>query len=412
MVATYRAAVIADSHFFDAPSGRFEECIRVHNWIAQDIAARNVDAILHSGDVFERKSSPNERVVVAHWLQELAEHAPVLVVRGNHDAPLDLSIFGRLEGKHPITVEEAVGVHGMRGLVVGAVAWPTKASVLATLAAGDSVAQQDTDRVAADALRNVLLWVGNEMDIGVEQAGGDCPKILLMHAMVRGSRVSSGQPLVGCDLELGIEDLSLARADFIALGHIHMPQEWTVQSGTCNAPVVYPGSPRRTSFGETEEKGYVIVDFEGSKCVRWERIATPCAPMFLIEDEWGVDPENNPAGARSWVVGWHGAPKDSALVGAEVRFRYYVPSDMRAEARVAAAEQEAKLRARGAIAVQVEEVVQSTATARAPEVALARTLGDKLMAYWRARMAVPVPPRDATLLGKATELETKCDLTG
>ncbi|HEV7717184.1 MAG TPA: metallophosphoesterase family protein [Steroidobacteraceae bacterium] len=412
MVATYRAAVIADSHFFDAPSGRFAECIHVHDFIAQDIAQRNVDAILHSGDIFERKSSPTERDAVAQWLQALAEIAPVLVVRGNHDVPLDLAIFGRLEGKHPITVEEAVGVHGLRGVVVGAVAWPTKASVLATLAAAEGVAQQDSDRIAADALRNVLRWVGNEMDIGVEQAGGDVPKILLMHAMVRGSRVSSGQPLVGCDLELGIEDLSLARADFIALGHIHLPQEWTVQSGTCNAPVVYPGSPRRTSFGETESKGYIIADFEGSKCMRWERIATPCAPMFLIEDQWGVDPENNPEGARSWVVGWHGAPERSALVGAEVRFRYYVPSDMRAEARVAAAVQEAKLRDMGAIDVKVEEVVQSTATARAPEVALARTLTDKLMAYWRARQTEPVPPRDAALLGKARDLEGKCDSTG
>lgn len=104
-----RVAVIADSHFDEG--SRFEECVRLHEWIARDVASRGVDVIVHAGDIFERKSTPAERRAVAEWLGCCADIAPVLIVRGNHDAVGDLAIFARLRTKHPVIVEEACGVH-------------------------------------------------------------------------------------------------------------------------------------------------------------------------------------------------------------------------------------------------------------------------------------------------------------
>ena len=101
-----RIAVIADSHFDETPGGRFEECIRIHEWIAEDIAARGVDLVLHSGDLFERRSTPRERQAVADWLRAVARVAPVAIVRGNHDASGDLPLFERLRTQHPILVFE------------------------------------------------------------------------------------------------------------------------------------------------------------------------------------------------------------------------------------------------------------------------------------------------------------------
>ena len=61
-------AVVADSHFDEA--SRFEECQRLHAWIADDMAARGVDVVLHGGDLYERRSTPAERRSAAEMLKE------------------------------------------------------------------------------------------------------------------------------------------------------------------------------------------------------------------------------------------------------------------------------------------------------------------------------------------------------
>ena len=213
-----QVAILADSHFDE--HSRFAECVRVHDWIADDIAARGVDLILHAGDVYERKSAPREREAVAAWVQRVTQTAPLVIVRGNHDILGDLPLLARLETRHPVYVEEGAAVRYVetaRGVAaVACVAWPRKASLHAMLG---QVGHEGSELAAGDAMRAVLRGLGAEM------AEHDGPRLLLSHAMVRGSKTSHGQPLVGCDMELGLDDLALAGADFYALGHIHMPQE-------------------------------------------------------------------------------------------------------------------------------------------------------------------------------------------
>lgn len=409
-------ACVSDSHFDHA--SRFEECVRLHDWIAADLERRHPDLICHAGDVFERKSTPEERLAVARWLRRLADIAPVLIVRGNHDVLGDLPIFARLRGRHPVHVEEAASVHVINGIAVAALAWPRKSEILA------HVAGQAGDELAAEALRAVLRGLGDQL------AQHEGPRLLLAHAMVRASRTSTGQPLVGCDFELGLEDLALARADAYLLGHIHLGQDWLVQhrnagSLACDggtnadgAPVIYPGSPRRTAYGETELKGYVHLGIDPDQCgcplafkrgacgscenrgrVTWDRAYTPATPMFLLDYEWTADGMFCHDGAQL-----HEADLPP-LESAEVRFRYRVASDQRDAARAAAAEIKAEWLALGAADVKVEEEVIAVNRARLPEVARMRTLADKLCALWRHRGNEPEPERRERLLAKAESLK-------
>jgi exonuclease SbcD len=387
-----RVAIIADSHWDE--HSRFEECERVHGWIADDIAARAPDLIIHTGDVTERKSTPRERMAVARWIRRVTDVAPLIIVRGNHDPLGDLPLYAKLETRHPVYVVEQAEVLEVAGFMVGCLGWPSKASVLA-LGAESHV---EGELIAGDALRNVLRGLGQQMS----RATVAEPRILAAHAMVRGSVTSTGQPLVGCDLEVGLEDIALTDADFVALGHIHKGQDWEDVFNRPMCPVVYPGSPRRTAFGETETKGYVIAEFEGSACVGWMRVETPCAPMFLLEDEWGLDEET---GKNAWLAGLHGYPGREHLAGAEVRFRYHVPGDLREEARAAAESIKARLLAEGAVDVKVDPQVIPTGAARAPEVARAKTLADKLLALWKARCTTPPEPRLQRLTDKVSQLE-------
>ena len=378
-----RIAVIADSHYDE--HSRFEECLRIHQWIARDLVERGVDLVLHAGDVFERKSTPRERMAFASWVRQVTDHAPLLIVRGNHDAVGDLPLFARLETKHPVIVEEGAAVHVVAGVAVGCLAWPRRAEILA--AAGHE-GREATEQLAGDALRAVLRGLGQEL------ANQEGPRILLSHAMVRGSVTSTGQPLVGCDLEIGLDDLALAGADFVALGHIHKGQQWDPGG----VPMAYPGSPRRTSFGELESKAYLVVDlFPGRRGeIAVERVETPSTPMVH------VDAEVRELGGSLLLVA-EDAPDD--VRGAEVRLRYLVDADQRELGKRLAAERKEALLRDGAVDVRVEEVVRPTTRARAPEVAKATTLEGKLRSFWAAKNDVPPAPRDAELIRKAIHLD-------
>lgn len=377
-----RVAIIADSHWDEC--SRWDECCRLHEWIENDIAERGIDMVIHTGDVFERKNSPKERNKVAEWLCDVARTAPILIVRGNHDAIGDLAIYSQLEAKNPIEVVETYGVRYRNGINVAALAWPRKAHVLAGTDAGHEASEQ----MAAEALRNVLRGMGAEL---AQRQG---PKILAAHAMVSGSVTSHGQPLVGCDFELGIGDLALAGADFVALGHIHKGQEWSYGG----VPIVYPGSPRRTAYGEVEEKGYVVATFDADNACTWERVPVPATKMVLIEATWDAD-------TSALVTIGETLPERDMVRGAEVRLRYRTPSDARDVARRMAFAQRDAMIGSGAVSVKVEEEVIATTRARVPEIAKAATTRGKLEAMWRARDAAPEPARAERIFAKLAQIE-------
>lgn len=263
-------------HHFEASGARWAECLRVHAWIAEQVEELQPDLFLSGGDVYERASTPIEREAVADWLRRIAEVCPIVVAKGNHEKGLDDLLLGRLETRHPVIVEEGVGVHLVAGAAVAVVAWPDLADLAAELPAGASLAD-----AARAHLQGVLRGLGQEL---AEHAG---PRILLGHLQVSGSKVSTGQPLApGSEVDVALADVALAGADVSIFGHIHLPQDWEFDG----SPIIYPGSPYRTSFGEAEEKSIVLLDIkhglrwgDGSK---WSRIVTPAAPMILLEAEW------------------------------------------------------------------------------------------------------------------------------
>jgi len=401
-----RIAHLGDNHFDE--TSRFQECRDVHSWIAREIECREVDLTVSSGDLFERRSTIRERIAAAEWISAVTEHAPLVLVRGNHDATTaegsDLAVFRKLRTRHPLIIEEAAGVHPIttkRGIVhVGAVAWPQEASAKAALEhmRGGSLSVDDGHVALGELLRNVLRGIGDELE---DQAGREPgPRILAMHALVSGSVTSTGQPLIGDALVVGLSDIALARADYVALAHIHKHQHFFVNG----APAVYCGSHYRTAFGEIEPKGFVIADFDGPEwAAKWELVPTPCVGMFLIDEEWG--PTEGDPNHYTWLVGLHGEPENDAdYQGAEVRFRYRVDSDQRDAARASTSFVREYFEKRGVSRLKVEEVVRPTTRARAPEIAKATTLEDQLGALWATKRPELGNERRARLLSKLGEV--------
>lgn len=394
-----KIAIVADSHFDE--HSRFDECRRIHDWIAEDAQARGVTLTLHAGDIFERRSTPRERSAVASWVRWMAQLGPVIVARGNHDSLDDLPLLEQLATRHTVHVVESCAVLPCEGVTVGVLGWPQRGRIHAALAAQGVTApsSEHVEASAHDALRAVLRGLGDQM------AQHATPRVLLAHAMVRGSVTSTGQPLVGCDFELGIEDLALARADLYALGHIHKGQRWAID----DAPVVYPGSPRRTNFGEIEAKGYTVASFDGARLVGLEFVECPATRMIHLDAAWcpefeGASPPRSTFPA-ALIIDMMLESEICECRGAEVRLRYTVPISDREAAKRAAESKRDEILRDGATSVKLEEVVLTEQRARSPEVAAATTLAAKLEAFWAAKSFDPGARRDK-MIAKLEEVSS------
>lgn len=374
---------IGDSHWEEGP--RFPECERIHHWIADDMQQRGVDVVVHTGDLFDKSSTRRERLAVADWIKQVADFAPVLLIRGNHDPLSEISIFSRLRTRHPVVVEEGAGVHVLNGVAVAALAWPQKANVLATLQrVAPGATKAEGDDAATAALRAVLAGLGDQL------SAWEGPRLFAAHAQFRNSRTSLGQPLMGHDFELGLEDLVGIPADFFVMGHIHLPQEWDLGGGRQAA---YTGSTYRTAYGETEEKGYILAEYSASTFEGWKRVPTPCRRMLLLEAAF----EGEDFSATS-------VPREAVGEGDEVRFRYTFQADRREQAAARAAEIADTMRAAGAT-VKVEGLAVAVNRARAPEIATAATLADKLDAFERVRGVEFDEPRRTRVRARADQLQ-------
>lgn len=367
---------------------RWAECVRVHGWLVELVRERRPDLFLCPGDVYERASTPKERAGVADFFTAIAEVCPVIVIKGNHDKHLDCQLLSRLRSTHPIYVEESASVQFVAGAAIACVAWPERATLLAWAAARGLLVEV----AERQALQALLRGLGERL------AAHDGPRILAGHFMVDGSETSHGQPLIGHALNVGLSDLGLVGADITLMSHIHKGQEW-IWNG---APIVYCGSPYRTAYGELEPKSVVVAEFgQDGRLASWERVLTPCAGMVLIDEEWASD------GRESGWLRTHGPDLDlppwNGVAGAEVRFRYIVDAEHREAARAAAEQARADLLRLGAVDVKLEAQVRAVSTARAPEVAYAITLVEKLRAMWAARGETPA--RQPQIELKVVELE-------
>jgi exonuclease SbcD len=106
----------------------------------------------------------------------------------------------------------------------------------------------------------------------LENADPGLPVILTAHASVQGASYGSERTvMLGADFVLPASLVKDPRLDYVALGHIHKPQD--LNEGH-HPPVIYPGSIERVDFGEArDDKFYVIVDVaKGKTQVEWKKL--------------------------------------------------------------------------------------------------------------------------------------------
>jgi len=82
----------------------FGDTAQCLEWLVADATRASVDLFAVNGDLTTYKATIKERNLWVDMLVEMANHAPVILVAGNHGAELDggLYVYARARGKHPI----------------------------------------------------------------------------------------------------------------------------------------------------------------------------------------------------------------------------------------------------------------------------------------------------------------------
>jgi DNA repair protein SbcD/Mre11 len=245
-------------------------------WLTDLVDERSIDAVLVSGDVYDRAIPSVDAVrLLEQALVDLVAQCPIVLISGNHDSAARLG-YGRdlLSGvgvhfrstvddiDRPVAIADADGTQ----VLVYGLPYLEPEVVRVALGADKSHAAVLTaamDRVRADlAVRETQA----------SAAGRPAPRSVVMaHAFITGGQPSDSERDVSVG---GIADAPasvFAGVDYVALGHLHGPQPISVE------PLVrYSGTPLAYSFSEEAHvKSVTIVDIAADGAVSVELVPTP-----------------------------------------------------------------------------------------------------------------------------------------
>lgn len=259
------------------------------NWLVETAVARQVDAVLVAGDVYDRAVPPTDAVAALD--EALAAFARagvhVVITSGNHDSAIRLG-FARSLAEH-------AGVHLRTDL--SALTSPVVLGDLAIYGIPYLLPDAVMDELGAQRSHASVLTAAVDRIKSDAAARGLDRIVVLAHAFVTGGAGSESER----DIRIGgIGDVPASVFEgvtYAALGHLHGAQQV--------APNVrYAGSPLPFSFGErNHRKSVALIDVARDGGVSVELIATP-VPRGMAQvrgrlDELLATPDGPPADA--WV---------------------------------------------------------------------------------------------------------------
>lgn len=354
--------VLAASPRHDLQLAALEQIVR----LAETLKAEGrLGVIVWPGDLLHRESVIGDRRVVLDVLEALEALATVLVIRGNHDAPGELELLGRVGRRHGIRVvtrPEVVALSLPGDLVahIACLPYPTKAGLLAQDVPADQMAA-----AVARALEQIFLDFGARLVDALQANPGRVAPLFLGHVTLGGAMLSVGQPLIGEDLQISHAHLAMLPAGTLpVLNHIHKPQVL--------GAAYYVGSIAPVDWGEVERKRVLVLEHRAGA---WAVESVPLDLPALYHVDAAV--------GGAWTVrrGPDGEQLEAPASwrNAEVRIRLHFPaSEARrldaTKARLMADFAEARL-------VKIEPVAEPDRALRAPAVRAASTLPEKVAAW-------------------------------
>ncbi len=242
-----------------------------------------VDLVIFAGDAYkDRSPAPTFQREWGKRIVRLSQaKIPTLLLVGNHD------ISPSIGRAHAIQEFDTLQVPFVKVLdrpqflkpddlwdlpaQVIAMPWVSHSGLMANL----EMSGTETEEIYS----NIEERISNLVDGWLEESDSSLPIILTAHASIEGAKFG-GERLVmlGNDLVLSAGLVKNKKLNYVAMGHIHKPQNVNGpgpdpddKTPYGHPPVIYPGSIERVDFGEAaEERYFVIAQIEAGKDTRVE----------------------------------------------------------------------------------------------------------------------------------------------
>jgi DNA repair exonuclease SbcCD nuclease subunit len=356
----------------------FGDTAQCLEWSVTDAIRANVDLFVVNGDLTTYKQTIKERNLWVDTLIQMGNHAPVILVAGNHGKELDgdLHVLARAKSSHPIYLCTEPDIIEIGEAAVAVFPYPRKAEM-----AGE-------EQNLREAFARQLV----EFNRRFRQRPG-CHKLFFGHFGVAGARVSGGQPLIGRCAEYPLEPLRQLGAQYLGLSHIHLRQELAPR-------VWYAGSLSRCDYSEVEDKGYNLVTLN---------VPEVRPDLSDFEVEFRVSPTRRMVELRAiYEDGELRLPAQVDLNGLkDVRVKVVVRVSNGPD-RQLSREQQENLRQKLAASNPAELKVKIEHDLDIPPdpapIAAARSAEEKLRAYWAMKGSPPAALQER-LLRKLAEVE-------
>jgi len=235
-----------------------------------------VDMVIFAGDAYkDRSPAPTfQREWGKRIIRLSRAKIPTLLLVGNHDLS---PATGRAHAIQEFDTLEVPYIRVLqkpqfykpedlwdRPVQVIAMPWVSRSGLMASIEVSGADPHELFSKIESRISELVEDWI-NEADKSL-------PLIFTAHASVEGAMFGAERMvMLGSDLVLPTSLVKDNRLDYVALGHIHKPQN--LNEGY-HPPVIYPGSIERVDFGEAmDDKFFVIADVScGRTDVEWRKI--------------------------------------------------------------------------------------------------------------------------------------------
>jgi len=373
-------------------------CERVLRAMYDDMAKREASAIVVPGDVYDALPSPLGQLFLRSLVQSVPPEIVQLYMPGNHDPAHVLGVVDAFGARSVFASENVTVVEEPR-----AVDLEVDGTILRVACLPDLRATWVKKRLAGKPKGSTPMDVARAVldDLAAQMEGAPGPTLFAGHLTIGGARMDNDQPARAPEVAFKLSDVAQVLAHAYAFGHIHLRQHWTLNG----APAFYTGSPYATTYGELSPKSWTMLHWNG-RGFDVEIVPTAAPRLVLLVGTWRRDGDD-----AGMTLAYHEAHEtDRAvalddLAGAEVQIRYEAPTADKMGAQRAAEEHRKAVLAAGALACDPDPRDAVTVRRRAPELAAARTLPEKIDAFWRAKDEWPDAARRERIHGIVARLE-------
>jgi len=276
---------------------RYDEYEAFLNWQAALIESEDIDVLLVAGDVFDNSTPSNHAQELYYRFLCRVAAAPnrhVVVTAGNHDSPsflnaprellkfLNVHVVGCASEFPENEVIVIAGSDDEPRLIVCAIPYLRDRDIR-TAEAGESI--EDKDRKIMEGIRAHYRMVYDAAEEKRSLLKKPVPIVAMGHLYTEGGRTVDGDGVrelyIGSLLHVGM-DVFPECIDYLALGHLHIPQ--TVGGSDF---IRYSGSPLPIGFGEAaQEKSVVLVEFSDEP-PKVANIPVPCfRELKTLRGDW------------------------------------------------------------------------------------------------------------------------------